>query len=251
MSSIPLRLRYYDFVSPEPLPLTEEYGRYLELEWEVPVEQVGLVVVDGWNSHYLADTQARNEQVIHTKLAPLIAACRRAGLAVIHAPSEPVTSKYLGRPVPPAPPARPWPPEDFIHRRGAYASYRRPAGPRHQEVRRQASSDRDFHPALRPLAGEAVIGSRDELREVLHREGLLFLLYAGFHNNACILQREFGLWDMRREGYECILVRDAVTGMESAQTRHTLEQTAQATLMVEMMGGSSVATAALMSALDS
>jgi len=249
MSKIPLRPRYYDFVSPEPLPLTEENGRHVELEWEVPVEQVGLVVVDGWNLHYLADTQARNEQVINDTLAPLMAACRRGGLTVIHAPSEPVTSKYLGRPVPPAPPARPWPPEDFLHRRGDYAHYRRPSGPRHQDVQRRASHDRDFHPALRPLACEAVIGSRDELREVLHRQGILFLLYAGFHNNACILQREFGLWDMRREGYECILVRDAVTGMESAQTRHNLEQTAQATLMVEMMGGSSVAAADVIAAL--
>jgi nicotinamidase-related amidase len=249
MSKIPLRLRYYDFVSPEPLPLTEENGRHVELEWEVPVEQVGLVVVDAWNHHYLTDTNARNEEVIDKQLAPLVAACRRAGLAVIHAPSEPIASKFIGRSVPAPSVTHLWPPEDFLHRRGDYAHYRRPSGPRHEELRRHAASGRDFHPAMRPLAGEAVIGSRDELREVLHRQGILFLLYAGFHNNACILQREFGLWDMRREGYECILVRDAVTGMESAQTRHNLEQTAQATLMVEMMGGSSVAAADVIAAL--
>ena len=68
------------------MPRTEGNGRHLELEWEVPVEQVGLVVVDGWNLHYLSDTQARNEQVIKVKLAPLIAACRQGGLTVIHAP---------------------------------------------------------------------------------------------------------------------------------------------------------------------
>ena len=65
---------------------------------------------------------------------------------------------------------------------------------------------------------------------------LLFLLYAGFNTNACIINRDYGTIRMRDRGYRIILIRDCTTGMESKDTQATMAQTNGTILNLEMFG---------------
>ena len=81
-----------------------------------------------------------------------------------------------------------------------------------------------------------MVATGEELHQLCHRSGILFLFFAGFNTNACILVRDYGTVEMSRRGYEVILVRDCTTGMESRQTQPTLSQTSGAILFLEMFG---------------
>lgn len=125
---------------------------YATLDWKIPVEQTALVLVDVWQRHYLKDTEARSEVIITNKLVPLMNACRKAGLTVIHAPS-PVVAKKLtnwvklaggetqGR--------SDWPPSEFLNLRGQFESFRRPVEPREAEL--QKIAQHQIHSKACPL----------------------------------------------------------------------------------------------------
>lgn len=220
------------------------------LDWTIPLPQVALVLVDVWDHHYLKDTEARTEQVIDEKLLPLLTACRAAGLSVIHAPSPAQAMQHpnwvaLRNKVPaeaqPSVPHDSWPPPEFRSKNGAYQAYSRPVEARQPELQ-QLSATRQLHPKIQPLRGEAVIATGAELHLHCKQQGILFLLFAGFNTNACILVRDYGTLEMSRRGYEVILVRDCTTGMESPESQPTLAQTKGATLFLEMFGQYSIAS---------
>ena len=54
---------------------------------------------------------------------------------------------------------------------------------------------------------------------------------------------------MRKRGYEVILVRDCTTGMESKETQPTLAQTNGAILMLEMFGHYSIVSEEIIAGL--
>ena len=110
-----------------------------------------------------------------------------------------------------------------------------------EEVR-QKMAPLTFHPKVIPLEGEPVVANGIELHEYLKRNKLLFLLYAGFNTNACIINRDYGTIRMRDRGYRIILVRDCTTGMESKDTQSTLAQTNGTILNLEMFGCFTVAS---------
>lgn len=232
----------------------EKNTDYAHLDWQMPIDQAALVLVDVWDRHYLKDTEARSEEVIEHKLAPLVAACREAGLRVIHAPSP---AQARGHPnwvgVPPARnPANEsdaWPPAQFRRKSGEFAQFGRPVEPRAAELA-QLRSAIAIHPKVLPVEDEAVVATGDELHKVCQQNKILFLLYAGFNTNACILTRDYGTMAMGRRGYEIIIVRDCTTGMESCRTQSSLGQTQGAILFLEMFGKYSIESAEVIEALD-
>jgi hypothetical protein len=81
--------RYYRWhVDPGEEWLEKNTG-YARLDWEIPVSQAALVVVDVWDRHYIKDPEERAERIIQERIRPLLTACRKAGLQIIHAPSPP------------------------------------------------------------------------------------------------------------------------------------------------------------------
>ena len=96
------------------------------------------------------------------------------------------------------------------------------------------------HPDVRPLPGEAVVATGDELHRYCRQKGILFLFYLGFNTNACILLRDYGTIEMSNRGYEVVLVRDCTTGMESFETTNQLWQTRAAIQFLEMFGKYSI-----------
>ena len=225
---------------------------YATLDWSIPISRAALVLVDVWQRHYIKDTEAREEAVITNNLVPLITVCRKAGLPVIHAPSAPVAKQHpnwvkLVSEAEMIPKHDDWPPAQFRNLSGPYQSYARPKEPR--EAEKQKLPPLYFHPKVHPVAKEPVVATGEELHRYCKKQGILFLLFAGFNTNACILSRDYGTIQMSNRGYEVILVRDCTTGMESRETQPTLSQTKGAILLLEMFGQYSISSGEVIAGL--
>ncbi|MBM4049701.1 MAG: isochorismatase family protein [Planctomycetes bacterium] len=253
-----LRPRYFRLYTDPGVELAEENFRYKDLDWRIPLKQVALVCLDVWNWHFAADTLGRIEDITVNVIAPLVDACRRSGLQVIHAPAGPVAQKHPNwvklipqdeKPQPVWPKSPTWPPGDFRAKKGVYAQYARPHEPQDQERNQHREKLRDFHPAVRPIGDEAVILNGEELHRLCAQRGILFLFYVGFNTNACIVMRDYGTLAMQQRGYEVILVRDATTGMETHETKPTLACTHGQIASLEQFGCYTVTSRQLIEAL--
>lgn len=238
-----IRPRYYRWHVNEGQEWIETNTGYATLDWKIPISQCALVLVDVWQRHYIREPEERAEKIIEENLAPLMKACRAKGLKIIHAPAPEAARlhpNWINLPVEKKAAANTgeWPPRQFRHLSGEFSQYRRPTEPR--EAERQSLPPLRIHPKAEPVPGEPVVATGDELHQYCKKEGILFLLFAGFNTNACILSRDYGTIEMSKRGYQVILVRDCTTGMESAESQATLAQTNGAILQLEMFGQYSV-----------
>lgn len=238
-----LHPRYYRWYVDPGVEWLETNTDYATLDWNIPLSQTALVLVDVWQRHYIKDTEARAEAIINNTLAPLVSACRKSGLQVIHAPSPPVAKLHpnwvkLVSASEMNTKHDSWPPAAFRNLSGVYRLYNRPEEPR--EAERQKLPPLTFHPKIVPVGKEAVVATGEELHRYCRQQGVLFLLFAGFNTNACILSRDYGTLRMSERGYQVMLVRDCTTGMESKYTQVSMSQTTGAILLLEMFGQYSV-----------
>ena len=249
-----LRPRYYRWHVDPGVEWVEKNTAYAGLNWEIPLSRVALVLVDVWDRHYLKDTEARAEVIIQEKLLPLLKAGRRAGLRIVHAPSPEQAREHPSRVRPVEAEERvgkreeDWPPPEFRRRSGSYERYAPPREPRDEE-REQLRAVLKMHPEVQPEAGEVVVATGEELHCYCRQEGILFLLYAGFNTNACVLLRDYGTLEMGKRGYAILVVRDCTTGMESFETHDELGQTRGAILLLEMFGHYSISSEELIHGL--
>lgn len=221
----------------------ETNTRYANLDWKLPVSQTALVLLDVWQRHYIRETEDRAEKIINEKYLPLLAKVREQGMQVIHAPSPEAAMKHpnwvkLVSPAEMNPPKDSWPPAEFRNFTGPYKAFGRPTEPR--EAERQALPELTFHPKITPHQNEAVVATGEELHRYCKQKGILFLLYAGFNTNACIISRDYGATQMTNRGYSVSLIRDCTTGMETKETQAELLQTNGAILLLEMFGQYSI-----------
>ena len=248
-----IRPRYHRWHVDPGVEWIETNTEYATLDWSVPLSQSAVVLVDVWDHHYLKDTEARTEVVIKDKLLPLLSACRQSGMPIIHAPSAPQAMKHpnwvalvdhsqLNLPRPD------WPPAEFRSRSGPYHQYRRPDELREPELV-QLRRDRQLHPLVQPQPNEAVVATGEELHRYCRQQKIVFLFYAGFNTNACVLVNDYGTLAMSQRGYEVIVIRDCTTGMESRETQSTLSQTHGAVLFLEMFGKYSIVAEDMISGL--
>ena len=219
--------RYCRLYTDPGIGLAEENFQYTELDWEIPLAEAALISLDVWNYHFARDTLERIEDITVNRIAPLVEACRRGGLQVIHAPANPVAQKHANwvdlipeeeTPQPAYPQSPKWPPDEFRKKEGPYAQYARPHEPQDAERNQHREKLRDFHPAVRPDGDEAVVLTGEELHRRCAQRGINFLFYVGFNTNACIVMRDYGTYAMHTRGYEVVLVRDCTTGMETCET---------------------------------
>jgi nicotinamidase-related amidase len=221
----------------------ESNTTYSHLDWTIPLSQTALVLIDVWQRHYLKDTEDRSEKIIDEKLVPLIAACRKAGMEVIHTPSAPTAHKHpnwinLIKKTERKPVADEWPPAQFKSLSGEFSAYRRPVEVREKE--RQSLPELSIHPKVAPTPQEVVIATGDELHAYCRQKGILFLFFAGFNTNACVLRNDYATIKMSEKGYQVLVVRDCTTAMETRDTQATMSQTEGAILHLEMFGQYSV-----------
>lgn len=251
-----IKPRYYRWHVDPGVEWIEKNTGYAHLDWEIPLAQTALVLVDVWDRHYLVDTEARAEEIIQQKIVPLVAACRTAGLRLIHAPSPGknfandhsnwvnlVSAEELD-----AAKDADWPPPEFRHKTGAFSHYAMLAEPRDPE-RAELRANLVMHPDVLPAADEPVVAYGEELHRYCKQQGILFLLYLGFNTNACILHRDYGTLKMAERGYDIVMIRDCTTGMESFETHDGLWQTRGAVQILEMFGKYSITASELIAGL--
>ncbi len=229
----------------------ESNTTYDYLDWEIPVENTALVLLDVWQRHYLKDTEERTEDIIQRRLLPLLHRAREQGMKIVHAPSLTVAQRYdawYGKNLESPKGSREvWPPSEFRHKSGKYQKYARPFEIREEE--RQNLPALDIHPDVGPKPGDAIIGTGYELHKYCEEHGILFLIFAGFNTNACMITRDYSPLAMSKKGYEILIVRDCTTGMESADTHDSLAQTRNSILFFEMFGQYTVTSRELIEGL--
>ncbi len=248
-----LKPRYYRWHVDPGVEWVEPNTTYAHLDWSIPLSQAALVLVDVWDAHYLKDTAARAEEIIQTTLRPLLSACREAGLEIIHAPSPPQAEEHaswvgLGQDKLPPPAAASWPPQPFRGKSEGYRQYDKPEESRQGEIDAMRAR-RIIHPVAEPVGGEVVIATGQELHDYCARQEILFLIYAGFNTNACILLRDYGTIEMGKRGSEILVLRDCTTGMESFETHQSLGQTRGAIQFLEMFAKYSITSEELTAGL--
>jgi len=254
--TIKVNPRYYRWHVDPGVDWVEKNTSYATLNWEIPIEQAALVLVDVWDRHYIRDTEARGEAVVQEKILPLLPFCRKAGLQLIHAPSpgrdmamnHPKWVNLVSKEENASGRDMEWPPSEFRSKSGDFAQYARPFEPRSKE-REDRVSELAMHPQVQPEGDEVVIAYGEELHRYCKQQGILFLFYLGFNTNACILHRDYGTLEMARYGYEIIMLRDCTTGMESFETHDELWQTRGAITILEMFGKYSITSDELIAGL--
>lgn len=232
--------RYHRWHVNEGAEWLEKNTGYNYLDWNIPVSQCAIVLLDVWSKHYLKEPHERAEKIINEKYVPLLKKCRESGMAIIHAPSPQVAVKHPNwvkliseEELNPRPDV--WPPKEFRGLSGPYKAFRRPFEPREVEIQAMVNPHQ-FHPKAMPIEGEAVIATGEELHRYCKQKGILFLFLAGFNTNACMITRDYGALQMNYRGYSVSVVRDCTTGMESRDSQPGLQQTNGAILFFEMFG---------------
>lgn len=216
MIQVPLRR----IVRPLQPGIREEAFRRETVHASLPRSACALVLVDVWDRHHIASHQERCDAVVRSTISPLLGVARRSGLRVIHAPGSSVATKFgatipepnrwVGESSPGA-----WPPADFRSASGGWDWLGQ--GPAAAEVER-LRGERTIHPEALPIAGEWVVGGGEALFSAFRTSGTLFVFFAGFAANICVLYREYGMRAVRGAGYQVVLLRDATTAVEFSET---------------------------------
>jgi nicotinamidase-related amidase len=256
--TFPIRPRYVRLYTDPGVPLAERNYEHAYLTWELPLKTTALICIDCWSWHFSEETLHRIETISNERITPLLAACRAAGMPVIHMPANPVAEKHANfrrmRPesekAAAAWPSSPqWPPANFRSKSGPHAQFARPAEPQRRDREEHRATTRDFHTTCMPTAGEPVLLDGEDLHRYCAQEGILHLFFIGFNTNACVMMRDYGLPAMVRRGYHGILVRDCTTGMETAETVADLTCTNGTIADIEQFLGYTVSSKELISAL--
>jgi nicotinamidase-related amidase len=228
-------------------------------EWPVtiPAARAALVLVDVWDTHIIASHAARTAEITRTRIAPAVVAARRAGVAVVHAPSPVQARRYpqcrryatdadLEAPLAGTRSAagnEAWPPLEFRRRRGAHAEFRRPAPPSPDRLREERSRRR-IDPSVEPLPEDFVVATGDQLHRLCQDREILHLFYAGFAANICIPFKDYALRAFHARGYNVMLLRDCTTAIEGHDTIETFAGTHQAIRELEMADVATTTTSA-------
>lgn len=245
MSEFDLTVRYSRELSDPDLPCREEHFVHGEMSWTLPTEEVGLVLVDCWDTHPVESHLERGGQIAKERILPVVEACRKAGIAIIHAPSPPQARLYpqwtryaedrelhgsngLGPD---------WPPRDLRGRTGAYTSYARPQEARHDQVMniRETRRIMDF---LGPEQDDFVVATGAQLHRLCRHKKIVHLFYAGFAANICVQRRDYGVWAMLDRGYNVALLRDCTTAIEHSETWEGMWLTRSSILDMELRAAS-------------
>ena len=227
MQTITIPTRYYRlYRNDSPFRCDEQDFHYHNEELSLPAEECALVLVDCWNNHYADSWLRRGAAIIQEVVLPVVTAARKAGIPVVHAPTEEVARRYPQsellfepgdeeRPTRYTVPDLEWPPAEFVKRAGEYEPYRR---------RSHASGWKDHIPplliadCLGPEPEDFVVRSGNQLHKLLKSRHFLHLFYAGFATNMCVLHRDYGMRAMANRGYNLIFIRDATAATETHDT---------------------------------
>ena len=85
--SITLQLRYLRRLTDPEVEMKEKNLQYARVARQLPMDQTALIALDIWDRDLLADMRERDDKITRERIVPVIRACRKAGLQIIHAPT--------------------------------------------------------------------------------------------------------------------------------------------------------------------
>ena len=258
MNTLRIPTRFYRLFKQGSHECDEQDFHYVKEQLEVPKDQAALVLVDCWDNHYARSWLRRAQDIIRNVIVPLADVSRKMGIPVIHAPTEPIARRYAQSERHTDPSDKEtspryaqvdcqWPPSDFVRRAGDYVRYSRSAQPPDWKDHTQALA---IAANLGPQGDDYVVRCGAHLHRVLKHLRVLHLFYAGFATNMCMQHRDYGMRAMAERGYNLILIRDATTAVEAADTVDELLTTRLFTQEIEMKYAYSTTAAAYISAVQ-
>lgn len=224
--------RFFPHVTNYEADYHEETWTPVHRQVSFDVAQCALVVLDVWN--LVSPIHKHMAAVTEERIGPVVKACRKAGLLVIHAPGPQVADKYPEHRFRPSPaedwlfyrPWDGWPTREMLQRTGPYSEY----AMWYEEDKAHYTEEQKYtkyfiHPAVAPEEGDLVIGDREELHALLKEREIFNLFYVGFASNGCMLERDYGVRWVGYLGYDITLLRDCTRATETAASLPTLRQT--------------------------
>jgi len=210
MNTLSLHLKTQHF-QPDQNGHAQWVGRMIEQK--VRADQTALVICDMWDRHWSRGASQRVD-VMAPRTNSLVSAARRAGVHVIHAPSEtmpfyqdsPARQRMQSLPVIQPPPNLdlPDPPLPVDDSDGGSDTGEIPW---YRAWTRQ-------HPAIEiDEQRDGISDSGPEIYSYLQAYSIQQVLLAGVHTNICILNRSFGIKQMVRWKVPIALVRDLTDTM--------------------------------------
>jgi nicotinamidase-related amidase len=199
--------------------------------------KTAIIITDMWDRHWCAGATNRVAQIAN-KMEPVLEKARRAGILIIHAPSGTMDfyAKTEGRllaqnaPVS-TPPDSPSPAE--LKRQDVPLPIDdsddgcdTPGDKQHDVWTREIST-------LVIAPGDIISDKGREIYNVLKEHHIETILYMGVHANMCILDRPFGVRQMSKWGFRCILVRDLTDAMYNPASRPFVSHATGTELVIE------------------
>jgi len=187
-------------------------------EQSIVNSRTAIIITDMWDKHWCAGATERVKQIA-MKMEPTLNEARRAGILIVHAPSDTMEfyakspgrllAQNAPRSVQPAPlqfDEGPLPIDDSDE------GCDTPGDKPHKAWSREIAT-------LMISSGDVVSDKGEEIYNVLRQRNIDTLLYMGVHANMCILNRSFGIRQMSKWGLRCILVRDLTDAMYNPASR--------------------------------
>ncbi len=148
----------------------------------------------------------RSRHVLRTAFPPLLAAVRASAIAVVH------VSGCQEPPPPSIAVDETWQKLHEFRRREVFP------GQAHLADVDAGWRTRRIAPEAAPLDGEPIVEDAEALHRFCHDRGINHLIYIGFALNWCLLMSPAGMTDMRRRGYLCSTVAEAIVAVESHES---------------------------------
>jgi nicotinamidase-related amidase len=230
----------------------EGFGGWKTARVELAPRHTALVVMHAWDCggpdeypgwRRAVECHPRALRILKEVFPPLLAATRASPLPVLHVVGGGDyyrrlpgyrRARRLAGPAPSAPQAA----RDPVHRRlERFRADHVFVGARNRPDVDAGFRKLDFAPEARPAQGEGVAEDGRQLGALCHEMGINHLVYAGFAINWCLLMSPGGMVDMRRQGFLCSTIREAVTAVENRETARTETEKRQALWRVSVEFG--------------
>jgi type 1 glutamine amidotransferase/nicotinamidase-related amidase len=191
----------------------EEEGERSEI-LHLRLAETAIIVCDMWDMHWCPSAAERVERLAE-KMDPVLDVARKAGLLIVHAPSDtmdfyaetPARRRAQDAPRHAPPTELPFedPPLPIDDSDGGCAE----EAPQYVAWTRQ-------HAALRIMDSDVVSDDGREIYGVFAERGIRNVILMGVHVNMCVLNRSFGIKQLARWGFRVLLARDLTDAMYSA-----------------------------------
>jgi nicotinamidase-related amidase len=214
------------------------------LRWEVA--QTAIIIIDMWDTHLCA-LSAQRVAAMSPRMNQVVNAARSLGVMIIHAPSDTMRF-YEGRPErqrmqraltasSPIPVRATEPDGDELRKFPIQAACDDPVaskwrGPAPPTTRGLYPWERE-HPAIDIVGFDGISDSGQEIYNFCKQEGIINIALMGVHTNICILNRAFGVREMKRLGFNVVVARDLTDAMYDPRKRPFVSHARGTELVVE------------------